>query len=349
MNVKNRHLDVTALGVTVRLEFADDCSERFEQQVRSAWSSAVTRGTEPNRSIVISEVTDEARRLELLSMQATLEALDHQRGKLVMFHAAGVALEDGRVVAFVGPSGRGKTTLSRALGAHFGYVSDETIAVDAELNVYPYRKPLSVVREGKPKQQVSPGGVGLLDLPERELTLSCLVLIERDERVVEPSIEEVPFLSALTDLVPQMSYLPEIPNPLQRLASLCDSVGGVVRVRYANAPDVAQLMPQLLERTPVDATWEPCLESVEGPYRTDVVDDAIRVDDRIVVLGDGQVQVLDGIAPAIWDAACSGRDEAGLVEHVINEYGVPDGADAATLVRAALESLMSAGVLRHSS
>ncbi|MFX6027812.1 hypothetical protein ABTE84_20905, partial [Acinetobacter baumannii] len=65
-----------------------------------------------------------------------------------MLHAAGVAGSDGAVVVLVGPSGAGKTTAIRHLAARAGYVSDETIALNATGAVLPYRKPLSVITDG---------------------------------------------------------------------------------------------------------------------------------------------------------------------------------------------------------
>lgn len=193
--------------------------------------------------------------------------------------------------------------------------------------------------------QVSPGEAGLRDLPDVELKLSALVLIERDERLAEPVVEPLSFVVAIEQLVPQLSYLPDLPRPLQSLAALSDAVGGVMRVRYANAPDVVQLMPQLVERSAVVPNWEACLESIDGPYGVGKVTDAIRVDGCVVVLGDGRVQVLDGIAPAIWDAARMGKDRDGIVAHVVDVYGEPEGLDAAVLTEGALVDLVHAGVL----
>lgn len=346
MTQRVKHLDVSAVGTSLRFVFDDSVQPEFIEQLQQSWIGAEIHSDHPDRQIEVSQSQDADQQFESLTVIATLNALQHRRGEFMMFHAAGLADERGRVAAFVGPSGRGKTTLSRALGQHYGYVSDETVGVDHDLTVYPYRKPLSMVREGKPKQQVSPAEAGLLDLPDASLALSSLILMERDEEVAMPIVEEVSFLDAVTELVPQMSYLPEVPRPLQRLAALCDAVGGVVRVRYANAPDVVQLMPELVERTPIEAAWEVCLESVDGPYGVSGVDDAIRIDDCVVVLGDGQVQVLDGIAPAIWDAARSGKDRHGIAEHVVDIYGEPEGVDSSALVDAALTDLVNAGVLK---
>ncbi len=71
-------------------------------------------------------------------------AISGLRGEALMLHASAVALDDGRVIGFVGPSGRGKTTASQALGRTYGYVTDETLAIRADGSVVAYPKPLSI-------------------------------------------------------------------------------------------------------------------------------------------------------------------------------------------------------------
>ena len=123
-----------------------------------------------------------------LSQQVTLAAIEAARGRAWMLHAAGIATPDGQVVVLVGPSGRGKTTASRALGAVYGYVSDETIAIDDDGRVWPYRKPLSVIEDpAAPKTQLPPSALGLQPLPDAELRVAAVVLLDRD-----PSHPEAP-------------------------------------------------------------------------------------------------------------------------------------------------------------
>lgn len=64
-------------------------------------------------------------------------------------HAGAVAI-DGRVIAFPGESGAGKTTLTAAcLLAGFEYVSDEALCVDYDSElVEPYPKPLMLSQDG---------------------------------------------------------------------------------------------------------------------------------------------------------------------------------------------------------
>ncbi|MDR6867261.1 energy-coupling factor transporter ATP-binding protein EcfA2 [Microbacterium resistens] len=345
MTVVITPVDVVALGAVVRIALPDDAPEALVESIRTVWRGAIVEGRTPDRTIDLIP-GDEDQVLETLSMRVTLEALDHRRGGLIMFHAAGVADERGRVAAFVGPSGRGKTTLSRALSQEYGYVSDETIGVDVDLRIHPYRKPLSVVRPALPKKQISPEDAGMKGLPSAALRLSALALLERDPGLDAVRVEHVPFLDAVPDLVPQLSYLADLERPLQELAELCDAVGGVVRLSYPDASTVAATVPALLDSSPQDRAWQPAPPAVDGgPFDTSPSRDAILVDERLALLADGRVQVLDGIAPVIWLSARAGLDLDGIVAAVVEAFGAPDGADARELVGAAADELVAAGVL----
>lgn len=64
----------------------------------------------------------------------------------LMLHTA-VVERDGSAVALVGPSGVGKSTLAAALvDRGFGYLTDEIAAIDADLVIQGFAKPLRIVR-----------------------------------------------------------------------------------------------------------------------------------------------------------------------------------------------------------
>ena len=344
-------LDVSALGVRIRLAFADGIPADTVSAIRASWEGArlaYDAAIEPAAVVPVPVGVEADALAESLTMQVTLAALNARSGELLMFHACGVADERGRVAAFVGPSGRGKTTLSRALGSAYGYVSDETIAFDTALVVQPYRKPLSVVRDGRPKEQVSPSAASLQPLPDAPLTVAALVLITRDAEHAAPSIEQVPFPEAIAELAPQMSYLAELPAPLQTVAAVCDRLGGVVRLTYPDASTVPPILSQLLDHARVHEAWEPATVAGENPdFDLSEVRDAIRCGDRVVVLAQRWVHVLDGIAPRIWDSLRAGRSVDGVVADVIAEFGAPEHGDPRELVEAALSELADAGVLRR--
>lgn len=341
-------LDVDVLGLRVRIQIAEDLDQAQRDAVRTAWSGALSRGEGPvDLTVPFAAGAKFDVAMERLTVDVTLAALAALRGRALMFHAAGVADEHGRVVAFVGPSGRGKTTLSRELGQHFGYVSDETITADAELRVRAYRKPLSVVRDRAPKQQLSPQEALLKELPDAELRLASLVLIERDADLEGPEVARISLVEALPQLVQQMSYLRDQDKPLQAIATLSDAVGGLYRLRYPDSSTVPQLLPELLAAPASASDWRPLDATASGPYSADVVHDAILTDGYVIVMAGATVRVLDGIAPVTWTACARGEDLEGIIAAVIDEHGAPPDGDATALVEQAIEELITAGVLRR--
>lgn len=343
-------IDVEALGRRVRIDVDDDVAEEQRETLLSAWSGALCADERTADSVVpFAADGDFDRAMERLTIDVTLTALDALRGTALMFHAAGVADTDGRVAAFIGPSGRGKTTLSRALGESYGYVSDETIAVDAARHVHPYRKPLSIVQQTGPKHQVSPRAAGLRDLSDAPLRLTALVLIERDEDLGSPEISTIPLTEALPQLVAQMSYLREYPAPLQSIARLSDALGGVQLLRYPDASGVAPLIPRILQGGAGAEAWEALSTAATsaGEFDVSCVDDAISTEDGVVVMVAGNLQVLGGIAPVIWRAASQGSGRDDIIAQVIAEFGMPPEGDAVTLVESAIDDLIAAGALRR--
>ncbi|WP_062462185.1 arsenate reductase/protein-tyrosine-phosphatase family protein [Demequina soli] len=256
---------VDAFGVRVGIHVDGALGAELNAAGRRAWSRCdVERGTadvtvdvvvDPDPEVLAAARTrgalaypDVETALHFLSSAVTVRAIDQRVGSLVMLHAAGLASPSGDVVGFIAPSGTGKTTLSRTLGAHYGYVTDETLAVDVGRTVLPYPKPLSVIEGGKPtKEQWGPESLDLMPVPPGRLRLVRLALVERDPSVGEtPVVEELPLLHGLAVLAEQVSYLSRLPQKLHALADLVESVGGLVRIRYREARDLLPLMPALL-------------------------------------------------------------------------------------------------------
>jgi hypothetical protein len=144
------------------------------------------------------------------------------------------------------------TTLVATLGPGRWYVTDETTAVLEDGTVVPYPKPLSVRRTaaGLFKNETPPSSVGLTP-PTGRVHLAAVCLLDRDaSHEGEPTVETLATLDAVVALVPQTSHLPELARPLQRLATLCESVGGVRRLAYRESADLAGLVDELLAGTP---------------------------------------------------------------------------------------------------
>ncbi|GAA4374225.1 hypothetical protein GCM10023152_16860 [Agromyces bauzanensis] len=326
--------------------------EDSRERVLDVWTGAIATAHVADAVIQVGPHGEIESMLEHLSVRVTLAALERKRGQLIMMHAAGVAMDDGRVVAFVGPSGRGKTTLSAALGAHFGYVSDETVAVDRDLTVMAYRKPLSMLRSGKPKEQVSPPRAGLLELPTARLRLAAIVLLDRRPGVSEPVLSRVRVIDAITELIAQLSYVTDLDAPLQRLASLCDAVGGVWRVTYGEAASLIPLVPELVRAPPgVVGTWTPLASAQVGAevgtteFKWGAVSDAIAADGSVAVMSDGVLRVLAGIAPSIWIGISRGLSFEQLVAQAIADFDRPPLGDASKLVAAVIDELVREGLV----
>jgi hypothetical protein len=358
-----RTLLVDAIGSCIAIDLSG-LDEGDEAAVREVWADAASViEREPAATVTPAGGTRE-HMLSNLSQQVTLAAIDKARGRAWMLHAAGVATPDGRVVVLVGPSGRGKTTAARALGAAYGYVSDETVAIDADGRVWPYRKPLSIIEDGVwPKVQRAPSAIGLQPLPDAPLHVAAVVLLERGEQHPEsPAIDATDLGDALADLVKQTSFLHDQAGALRFIVALAEATGGIRTVRYCEAATLPDVIPDLVARAstaivlPETPTHEEhgtdAAPPADGPRYTRVpVADEVALDDpdRIALLTirenrQGHVTVLGGIAPAVWRAA-GGATLRQLTDAAVDAYGEPEGADAGDAVRLAVDDLLDAGLL----
>lgn len=356
---------IEAIGVPIALDLSG-LTDAEASVVRAAWrDAAASAPTAVTTAITlrVREPDDESalpQLMERLSQRVTLAAIEAQRGTLWMLHAAGLALPDGRVIVLVGPSGRGKTTASRALARTFGYVSDETVAIDAQGRVYPYRKPLSIIEApGAPKVQRAASDVGLAPLPAGDLTLAAIVLLDRRADGPDvPGVEILDLGDALEELVSQTSYLAAVPHPLALAACLVAPLGGVRRVTYREADTLIDVVDALVAPPSGTAQWRtvdpPVAGGDEGYVRTPTLDVvALEHPHRLAILhdsaaGEPQVQLLGGVAPALWLAA-SAVSRNDLLAEALAVHGEPEVGDAAALVDAALATLVEAGLLRDAS
>jgi hypothetical protein len=183
--------------------------------------------------------------LQLLTQRVTVTAIDALAGRLHLLHAACLAdPADGSAVAFAAPGGTGKTTLVRVLGPGRWYVTDEAVAVDDDGTLTAYPKPLSIRRSpASPfKHETPPSRLGLVP-PSGPVRLRAIHLLDRDDgHAGPPEVVALDPLDALVALSPLLSHLERHERPLQRVAALCAAVGGVRRVRYRDAADLAPLL-----------------------------------------------------------------------------------------------------------
>ncbi len=378
--------DVRALASTVRIELDDSLSVDEQAAIAAQWSDLIVDdGEAPRRTISagVSGMLPEADSptvvapsaeilADLIATEITHEGITELRGQALMLHAAAISLDDGRVIGFVGPSGRGKTTASRALGAAFGYVTDETLAVRPDGTVVPYPKPLSLGERPGHKRTEGARALGLKPATDAPLQLAAIVLLDRQSDVVEPVLEHVPLTEVLAELVPQTSFLPELENPLRTLAELVMSTGGVRRAVYAEADTLPSLIDQILSDPAEDLDMrltevatperdcdcfkhllpeqypdapEPRGDGPVGTYRRATHRDALMVDDQLLVLVPGNVTVLDGIGPIVWLAA-NDSTEAELTTAALRQLPEPpEGIDPSVVVAVAVRDLVDAGLL----
>jgi hypothetical protein len=338
----------------------ESAEEALAEPAASDSAGTITEAPAASPSAIPPSDASRQTMLSELSQRVTLAAIEHARGRLWMLHAAGLALDDGRVVVLVGPSGRGKTTASRTLGRHYGYVSDETVAIGAGGSIHPYRKPLSVIEQpNAPKTQLAPSDLSLRALPDVPLRLAAIVLLDRRaDAPDEPVVEPVDLGDALTEIVAQTSYLPSLPEPLRTMAAHVAAVGGIRRVIYREAESLVPLIPALADaavRQPAPreaATADRRTTTVRGGvYTRTSADDAIDLEDpeRIALLhvdaaGHGTVRVIAGVAPALWRAAGGATIEQ-LTDAATDVHGEPEHGDATAAVVAAADQLIEAGVL----
>jgi hypothetical protein len=306
---------------------------------------------------------------EAVTSEVTIAAILERAGELTMLHACGVADPEGAVIALVAKSGTGKTTASSQLARTFGYITDETVAIRPDGTVVPYPKPLSV-KQGTPgaaKLQVGPDELGLKGAPDNP-RITSIALLDRiaggDHQL--PVIEPVPLVDAVLALIPDTSSQAAVVQPLQSLCRLIDSVGGVFRVSYSEAADLAESLAPLFVREPgngpdITKAWTPALAEPEAEPSADQTGkqspapiptgwlrraeavDAVEIGEDLLVLTEAELTRLSGIGPVIWRTAQRPVSMETLVGRIEARHGLPDGYEA--LLEAAVDGLVGRGLL----
>lgn len=362
---------VSAIGAVVEID-ATQVDEPSRERIRDAWRDALhvmSDTAEPAATVATRGGSDVEAMLAALSTDVTLAALEQRRGELWMLHAAGLADQRGHVVVLCAPSGTGKTTAARHLSAHYTYVSDETVGIDSRGEVTAYRKPLSIIESGRAtKNQVPPSQFEGGRQSRGPLRLSKIVILDRqNDGPEQPEIEHLDLVAALVLLTPQTSYLSDVPEALQMIASVLSATGGAMRVRYREAQTLDGILGELMIEEPSvsapDLTFVSSARSMSDQHNVDHVGEArysrATVVDTLELPGGklailqreesgGRLKVLDGIAPALWTAADGATFDA-LRARLVEVHGSPEGEDVNELVSAAVQDLVAEGVLRCSS
>jgi hypothetical protein len=379
--------EVRALGSTVRIELDDSVSSADQEAIKAHWVDLVHDGAgEPDQVIrgsmrghteqddghLVIRADTREQLAQRLTSEVTLGAISGLRGQALMLHASAVALDDGRVIGFVGPSGRGKTTASQVLSREYGYVTDETLAIRADGSIVAYPKPLSIGSHANVKLTEPASALGLREAPVDGLRLAAIVLLDRRPGIDRAYVESVPVVEALPALVPQTSYLSALDHPLRTLLKTAASTGGIRRVVYSEASSLPPLVDDVLrtvEEEPPILTdvakmsqrdcdcfsglvpdTSPTSARVDRPgaiWRTTYTD-ALLVDDSLLVLISDRVVVLEGVGPSLWLAA-DGLTEDELSEIALSELPEPPAdVDATAVIADAVRSMVDQGLLARS-
>lgn len=355
---------VNAFGVRVlvKLEAPGDAPEGLAHQLMdrllAPWSDSPSPAKTDDKLQVVNlgiVFEDDFERVHsTLSNQVTLSALKSNAGKALMFHAGGIAREDGHVAIIVGPSGSGKTTTLCQLGRHYGYVSDETIAIMSDGALLPYRKPLSIISRGHDhKLQVSPSQLGLLPLPEASLKLGGIAILTRASGAgAKSTVTPMEFSSGLIAVIEQSSYLSELDQPLTRIAEIADEAGGF-KILTAGAPEFLHEIGDELFVRGENALWKRAMPAVSelrsnsAAYVPADVLDAVECEDGTVVFtNERQAIKLEGIGPQLWRSACDGDSWEQLIQHIETCFGPAPNGDSRTTIDHSAAALVEAGVLR---
>ncbi|NHA68833.1 adenylate kinase family protein [Phycicoccus flavus] len=300
-----------------------------------------------------------------VSRGLTVASIGRRVGTCLLLHAAGIAAPDGATLALVAASGTGKTTAARVLGRTLGYVTDETVAVESDLTVRGYPKPLSVVVDPDApfdKAESSPDELGLLAAPS-PLHLAGVVLLDRVRPDDPPSdapdlpdgpvLEPVGLVEAAVAMIPQTSALLRMPDPLGSLARALTRGGGPWRLRYTEVEECADLLADLLRQG--DAAGGGCAwttevgpEAVVGPEDGVSLPPAVEVralapdtvvarapwrhalhaeGSSLVVVGSVPLG-LPGVAATLWRAVTEPQPVSAVVDAAVATLGAhPDAAD----------------------
>ncbi len=299
-----------------------------------------------------------------VSRAVTMASIGRRTGDCLMLHAAGLAASDGATVALVAASGTGKTTAATVLGRTLGYVTDETVAIEHDLRVRSYPKPLSVVVDpARPfaKHERSPDDLGLVPAPA-DLHLAATVVIERDPDLAEPVLEPIGLVEAATLALPQTSAIATLDRPLDRLARALTRGHGPWRLRYAEVADCVDIVAALAagdapEGGPDPVVWE-WLDGRGGahpeptpdaePTTTSVIrrtafDDALVSEGTVLLLRDRVPTSLPGLAALLWQRSAAQVTVPELVAAATEVLG--HHPDAEGLVLDTVRVLRDAGVV----
>lgn len=348
---------VRALGMDCSVEVR---SAEAADQLRSDWGRCLVPARQGNAPTILATDSTLPLSPELryrLVATLTERAISLLSGSALMLHAAGLADKAGRVTAVVAPSGTGKTTMARTLCRnHFGYVTDETVAISEEFGVLPYPKPLSIIPmdggQGATKEQFGPDVLGLQPCSDR-LRIHRLVLLDRRPDVDVPFLTRLNCADALMELIPQTSAFLQLDRPLIRLCEVLDRCGGAYRLTYADAAQTADVLHELGASDDQQGDlWTPLPSPVQvtcperGRYQSAPITDGVEVAGEAVLMAGSRPVRLGPVGLTIWKRAAVPASFEDLVNAAVSGHGTHPSAT--TMIGDAIRTMVAAGVLHGS-
>lgn len=341
-------LVVAGIGAAVRVDVTGPGADAFAERLRGLWSRCLAHGPDAaTPEAVAVELTGEDDAwglLERTTQRITLALLHQQAGQAMLLHAGGVSHPfTGRSAVYVARSHTGKTRLSLELGRHFGYLSDESIAITEDFTILPYPKPLSVRDpRGGPRQELGPDALGLRTPPARPHLTHLLLLDRRDDHDGPPVVEALDVVDAVALPGPQTSWLSALPAGLHRLDVLLQHTGGVLKVTYHEASTLVPLVTDLLD-DPDRA--DPDADATSPRVQLIAPTDSLTRDGETLLLYDDHVVRLGALGTAIVAEVLRPISVATLADRLTARLGTPEATDAHAATRAAVERLVADGVL----
>jgi hypothetical protein len=371
-------LQLEVLGSRIDVH-VDGISKDNSAQLDSLWHRCIATRPSQSDSIITLKVSKSEdkkpggyQNFEALSSNLssliTHRAIELANPDWMLLHAAAVAdPASGRVVAFVGKSGAGKSTIAETLGKHFGYVTDETLAFDPKTGqVFAYPKPISQVikpsesheannvhnHSQNVKAQLSPDSLALMVLPPT-LSLQNIFFVARDSTLDEaPTASRLEELERIQLLIPQVSFLTKRTNPLKQLIAASNWNDGAQLLKYRESRDLVDFVaekvtsaPKVLESESTE--WmsvlppvisEPDESQDDYVFVTDF-QEALTNGKEVLILRNSMVTALQGIGADLWLWAQYPARFDHLVEKSLEKHGEPDSGSAISLVEKALEAL----------
>lgn len=233
---------LAGLGTTISVDLSE--SGLDVDAFRHLWARCLSRDTTPRAEVTVRKGSSQ----ESATQQITQAFIAARAGELLMLHAGAVAHQGtGRALVFVAPGGTGKSTLTRRLGKHYGYLSDETVGISPDtLRIHPYPKPITLAPEhGHPKRENSPDDLGLVPAPAVPV-LADLVVLRRTAEREHATFTPLPVLDALTMIAPETSSLSKLPEPLHLMADVHRRAGCTL-VEYGEGHQILQWCTDRLE------------------------------------------------------------------------------------------------------